>query len=330
MKIVKRSLKHRNNMLFVVVLIGLVLTGPISAVAAPLPIDEYWQQVEETQALVKSLWTASPETRHIKLESAAKQWEAITAVALPDGSVVPVHHSRLVTKMRANPPDLDELDEMLTSLLKSRDSWPQREATLADTEALNRILARAEFQWPTKQPSPLEEWWQELRRQLFEFLVNLIPEEIAATLSPLCLNYALPGLGALALILVLTYAMRGLLADFVAEREADENGGQDQDMTSAAALKRAQTLSARGDYRTAVRYLYLSTLLLLEERGLLRYDRSLTNHEYLRSIAHKPEMAAIFRDVVDIFDRVWYGFRPLDERAYNWYADRVKELQQQQ
>jgi hypothetical protein len=41
--------------------------------------------------------------------------------------------------------------------------------------------------------------------------------------------------------------------------------------------------SSEGDYRTAVRYLYLSLLLLLEEHGLLRYDRPLTDREYLQA-----------------------------------------------
>ena len=95
------------------------------------------------------------------------------------------------------------------------------------------------------------------------------------------------------------------------------------------ALKRAQNLSGAGDYRTAVRYLYLSSLLLLDERGLLRYNRSQTNREYLRSVAHLPKFAAILREVIDVFDRVWYGYQTLDEATYTQYAARVAELRQQ-
>jgi hypothetical protein len=326
---VRRFLKRHSIILLAVILTNLVLARSILAAAPPLPIDEYWQRVEETQALVQNLWAASPETRRSKLDAAADEWEAITSVALPDGTVVPIDHSFIATRMRANPPDLRQLDTLLSNLLESRDAWTQREVTPADMQTLDRILARPEFQWPVQQPSPLEKWLQELWVHLLELVVNLVPAEALSVLTPM-LSYVLPGLGALILILVLAYAMRGLLADFVAEKEADAENGKDEDLTAAMALKRAQTLSEGGDYRTAVRYLYLSTLLLLEERGLLRYDRSLTNREYLRSIAHKPELAAIFRDVIEVFDRVWYGYRPLDDKAYTWYADRVKELQQQQ
>ena len=108
-----------------------------------------------------------------------------------------------------------------------------------------------------------------------------------------------------------------------------EAAGDDASLTAESALRRAQTLSQGGDYRTAVRYLYLSTLLLLEERGLLRYDRSQTNREYLRSLKGRPELASVLRDVIEVFDRVWYGFQPLDEAAYHHYAAQVQNLQQQ-
>jgi hypothetical protein len=93
-------------------------------------------------------------------------------------------------------------------------------------------------------------------------------------------------------------------------------------------MQRAQTLSSQGDYRNAVRYLYLSSLLILDEQGLLRYDRSRTNREYLRSVSSKPQLAKPLSDVIDVFDRVWYGFEPVDEQAYRNYVEHVEELRE--
>jgi hypothetical protein len=67
----------------------------------------------------------------------------------------------------------------------------------------------------------------------------------------------------------------------------------------------------------------------LEERGILPYDRSRTNREYLRSLAHLPALAVTLRDVVEVFDRVWYGYQPLDEAGYTRYVRQVEELQQE-
>ncbi|HEX6033595.1 MAG TPA: DUF4129 domain-containing protein, partial [Anaerolineales bacterium] len=99
-------------------------------------------------------------------------------------------------------------------------------------------------------------------------------------------------------------------------------------LTSTGALKRAETLSMQGDYRNAIRYLYLSSLLVLDEQGLLRYDRSRTNREYLRSVSSKPELAKPLHDVIDVFDRVWYGFEKVDEQTYQSYVRHVDELRE--
>lgn len=312
-----------------IVLVSLIFANSGHAPEPPLPIGEYWQEVQKTRALVTSLKGASPEVSHAQLLTAAGRWESITEVVLPDGTLIPVDHSFLVSRLRADPPDLRQLDDLLTALLAARDTWPQPVFASGDASALDRILARPEFQWQPEQPSPLAEWWQQLRKRFWEFVIRLLPVDSGIVELPL-MHYALTGLGTMALILILTYAMRGLLADFVAEAEINLEGEVgDRDLTAATALKRAQMLSSEGDYRTAVRYLYLSSLLLLEERGLLRYDRSLTNREYLHSVAHLSQLAKAFHDVVEVFDRVWYGYQPLDEAAYARYAERVMELRQQ-
>ena len=59
---------------------------------------------------------------------------------------------------------------------------------------------------------------------------------------------------------------------------------------------------------------------------MLRYDRALTNREVLRRVAHDPTLAAVLQDVVDVFDRVWYGYQPLDEVTYQRYAAAVDRL----
>ncbi len=127
----------------------------------------------------------------------------------------------------------------------------------------------------------------------------------------------------------LYYISRSLSRNLVREAQlaAEVDGGADV-LSSRAAMQRAQTLSSQGDYRNAVRYLYLSSLLILDEQGLLRYDRSRTNREYLRSVSSQPQLAGSLRDVIDVFDRVWYGFESVDEEAYRSYVKHVDELRE--
>lgn len=59
-----------------------------------------------------------------------------------------------------------------------------------------------------------------------------------------------------------------------------------------------------------MRYLYLAALLRLDERGQLRYNRALTNREYLDRVQDNPHLQAALPPIVETFDRVWYGYAP--------------------
>jgi len=134
---------------------------------------------------------------------------------------------------------------------------------------------------------------------------------------------------AILLLLVLFYISRNLSRSLVQDAQLAAEGGEVEGvLTSKGAIQRAQTLSTQGDYRNAIRYLYLSSLLVLDEQGLLRYDRSRTNREYLSSISSHPELANPLQDVIEVFDRVWYGFESVDEQTYQAYKEHVEELRE--
>ena len=133
------------------------------------------------------------------------------------------------------------------------------------------------------------------------------------------------GLAVVGLAGFLWYWLREVRHQFSSDSDladVDDNG----DMISAdVAFNQAQSLADNNDYRQAVRFLYLSTLLSLDEQGLLRYDRSKTNREYLRSV-RGSKLAPTLQSVIDVFDRVWYGFQPIDAATYDRYAVAVRQL----
>jgi hypothetical protein len=310
-------------------LLNLAWPGLAQAADPPMPIEAYWQKLEQTQALVARLEDGAMNQGQPSLSTLADEWAAIAQVKLADGTIVPVEHSFLVAHLRADPPDLARLNDILAHLLAAHSDWPRPSHQPADLKPLEQILAWPEFQWPPQQPSPLALLWQRLLEFLWDLLSPFIPDTpVVLESSPL--RYCLISLGVLVLMLVVAFIARSLLIDFVAQTEIElDSATTSETLTADTAFKKAQDLASAGDYRTAVRYLYLSTLLILDERGLLRYDRSQTNREYLRSVAHLPALASTLREVIEVFDRVWYGYYPLDETTYTKYATQVAELRQQ-
>src|SRR4030095_7866689 len=91
-------------------------------------------------------------------------------------------------------------------------------------------------------------------------------------------------------------------------------------------LAEAGLAAARaGDFRTAVRKLYVSLLYELSERGLIELEDSATNHEYLRKAARFAGVAAPMRYLTDRFDYVWYGMFPASEDEFADYLARYME-----
>jgi hypothetical protein len=307
---------------------ALVARVALAQSAPPMPLSDYWTRLEATQTLVASLESLPADQQHAALITAADEWAAVTQVSHPGGLLLPVDHSFLVARLRADPPDLPLLKETLTALLTAHATELPPPHTPRDLRWLNRILAQPEFQWQSAEPSWLQKLWRQFWNAVWRFLARLLPQNVVVTINGSWLGYALTTFAVLVVVGLVAYTLRGLFADLVAEAALRPESQADELLTADAALARAQTLSSGGDYRAAVRYLYLAALLRLEERGLLRYDRSLTNREYLRSVAHLPKLAAALREVVEVFDRVWYGYQPLDEHAYAGYATRVADLNQ--
>jgi len=311
------------------ILASTLLSASALAAPRPLPIADYWRKLADTRALALRLASGPAESARQPFASAADEWSAITNITLADGTALAVDHTALLAALRADPPAPARVADLAAAMAAQQAGWPAPSHTAADLDSLTRILAQPDFQWPAAQRS----WLDDLRDRFLNFLSRLL----ARLFSNTGLGGNLFGLGqllsaaaVLAVAAVLIYALRGLFLNFAPEARApDDDSAGDQDLTAASASRRAASLAEGGDHRSAVRYLYLAALLHLEEAGLLRYDRSLTNREYLRSLGARPELADRLRGVVDVFDRVWYGFDAIDDAAYAEYAARVAQLRQQ-
>lgn len=308
---------------YLMVFVLLLSVRPALAQSNRLTLDAYWDTITHIR---DDLRAAGDDAAAVR-SSAVATLSAITEIELADGRIQPIDHSFLIRQLQNEEISSTQLAQLFTAYLASRQSWPNPTLPELDQAALDDILRQPEFQYTVDEPNFLQRLWQDIRQAVEDFFLRLFPDGSTVRLP---LGNLLAILAAVLVAAVLLYALRDLITGFSADaalHAEDELGGQP--LTAELALQRAQELSTGGDYRTAVRYLYLSALLLLEERGLLRYDRSLTNREYLRSVAHRPELAAILREVIDVFDRVWYGFQTLSASEYEAYAQRVETLRQQ-
>ena len=98
------------------------------------------------------------------------------------------------------------------------------------------------------------------------------------------------------------------------EEEAVLVDARDNDSLLALAEQQAKA----GDYRRAFRLVYLAALVALDTGGVLRFDRSKTNWEYLRALraAGRGDIYSALTPLTREFDQVWYGFGLTDASHY--------------
>jgi hypothetical protein len=105
--------------------------------------------------------------------------------------------------------------------------------------------------------------------------------------------------------------------------EAVEAGATPGDLFEAA-----MAAARAGDFRAAVRKLYISLLYELSERNLVEIEESATNRDYLARLARFETLVPPLRQMTDRFDVAWYGMFPTSQEEFSAYLSRYDEAMQ--
>jgi len=97
------------------------------------------------------------------------------------------------------------------------------------------------------------------------------------------------------------------------------------DSTSSELVEAGLAAAQTGDFRTAVRKLYVALLYELAELNLIELEESATNHEYLNKVSRFGAVAAPMRYLTERFDYVWYGMFPSSADDFAAYRARYEE-----
>lgn len=85
---------------------------------------------------------------------------------------------------------------------------------------------------------------------------------------------------------------------------------------------------ASGNYRNAIRYLYLDSLKNLSSTDKIEWDFQKTNSDYYRELKD-PILKKLFKKVSYLYDYVWYGEFDLNETSFNDARSHFESLKNQ-
>jgi hypothetical protein len=152
------------------------------------------------------------------------------------------------------------------------------------------------------------------------------PPEIAPPVEP----QRSPWLWAIVVLAIVVIVAGAIL--FIVSQPGDELQRKRRGLepeTAEVAVDEGRELVAAGTYRGAVRHLFLAALLTLDERNLIQYDKTRTNHEILDEAELRPTIVETLAPVVQTFERVWYGFESVGAAEYEVLVGQIELLKQE-
>ncbi|MBL8917738.1 MAG: DUF4129 domain-containing protein [Myxococcaceae bacterium] len=283
-----------------------------------------------------------------------EQLESLDGVPERDHSALSRFVSR-VERRAYDDQDCDAAEEDLREGLKELKAVRALESPTAAQRARDdaqQILARPEFQAVEKKPEeppppdeqePPNEYWEAFLKWLKRFFDWLLERDRTPTVRAPTFGGEMAGANLVMVVIVV--ALVGLLVFLLLQfrrRGEDEEAEGERSSYGEAALssdpmsalsKRPETwagladeLAAKGEFREAIRHLYLALLSHLHRGGVIDYDPTKSNWDYLFGFKGPGESKSAFRDLTRRFDFAWYGNLDVTEPAYRTFRAIVQPL----
>jgi hypothetical protein len=179
--------------------------------------------------------------------------------------------------------------------------------------AVSDLKKKTEYQYAEENLNMAENWWEQLKRKFYDWLDSFFGDKKYGTTRKY-LSIAFIVLAAIFVIMKLIgIDMIGLF-----RKNTDEN---DIEYTTTAEHIHGRNFNAEidvaiqnGNYRLAIRLLYLKSLKELADLGLINWQITRTNRSYFYEL--KPGLQPSFEQITKQFEYAWYGDFDVNEQDY--------------
>ena len=187
-----------------------------------------------------------------------------------------------------------------------------------------------EFDYTTIKPR--ESLWEKMRKKIAEIMRSIFGD-----VDPLkSANYAEIILRFFAIViigLVIYFLLKFLLSkdgNFFFGKKNKKLNISDQDLKENIHEinfpDSINNFERKKEYRFAIRYQFLFVLKKLSDKKLIEWNPEKTNKDYLAELKAKNQKAD-FKELVYIFNNVWYGEFEVDEQSYVRFKEKFSRFQ---
>ncbi|HVF10159.1 MAG TPA: DUF4129 domain-containing protein [Abditibacteriaceae bacterium] len=306
-------------LLFTAVLI-LLCGMEYSLAASALSAGEYRAELERVEATLRRVENQPARPLAAILKTLSK---TIT-VRRNDGSIQKAgadEWQRRATDAGANATraQIREARQSVQARLRALDEWTNTVYEPADAQGIMRSWERSGIRtgptrWEQLQ-SDIGKWVRDLLRSLGGWMGRALPPG-SPNVNADAVRLFFIACAVSLLSLLVYFAWRALSkrwAQEAAQRQVRLLGDEDVELLQLPAdelRERARQFAASGNFREALRHLYIALLRHLDSGGIWRYNARQTNWEHIAALRSTPFAAHLIAPLSDVtrrFDRVRYG-----------------------
>ena len=327
------------------VLVSLALLAAFAAAARAAPLDDYRERVKQGVLIVRALEVTDDPVESVGVSLAVDRLrellpprEAVETGAGP----VPVDNAWLDRELDAYTGEEDPVERMrraramlerLEGMGLHLDALAEPDGGSASDETrarLEEILNRREFREPAD--DTIAKTVRAVRRRLYELLEWVLGALFGGQQG----STVVIGVRSLIIVagIIAFVLLARLLWRLLARRDPERPRGErtvlgetiSEGATAASLAAAARDLAAAGDYRGAIRRLFIALLYELDERGIVRLEANTTNREYLARVRSLGRLYPVMAAMTDTFERVWYGGAAAERADFDAFAAQHAEV----
>ena len=202
-------------------------------------------------------------------------------------------------------------------------------------EAMHDVLERSEYDILTGRAIDYQQIIMEaLGRAIISLLEGIqlsTPESPVYNLEAIIYIFIITAvlllLGALTGVIYIILKRRGQKVTNEASISAIFDDIANKRFTLSDLLRLTREYAEKNQLRDAIRYHYIAVLVVLDDKRIIRVDKSKTNAQLTQELTlAAPALSDSFISVVDVFQQSWFGKRQVDEAKYRDFTAEAEEI----
>ena len=192
-------------------------------------------------------------------------------------------------------------------------------------QVINAYKQDKNFQY-RQEEAPAPNLWERFKAWVWYKIAQLM-----RTRSGKVTVWTLVVIVALAVIAFFVFKVMGMSRDSLFARNSDDSlpySITSDDIHAISFDEAIQQAIGNGDFRQAIRLLYLQSLKRLSDRGYIEWKINKTNSDYINEVRER-QWHSLFRMLTMRFEYAWYGERNIDKNDFENLRGEFRQLYNQ-